>query len=232
MTRDDQPRPDEDPLLSQALELVRNSGSASPALLQRILRVDHARAVRILEQLEARGALVGGAPPARRDATPRPFRPSDTSRSRLAAGAVAAGVLVVAAWFLFGRGGSDPAGGDGTSTPSPLPAERVIAVVYRLDGSASSANLTYTGQDGEIQQQPGVAVPLVRAGTSEQGLIIRAESGDFVVFAAQNTGDTGQLECTIEVAYGRGESITRTEVVATGGASGGHTTAECSATLP
>jgi hypothetical protein len=231
MTGGDQPRPDEDPLLPQALELVRNSGSASPALLQRILRVDRARAVRILAQLEARGALVGGAPPAGPTATAAPVTGPDRPGSRLVGGAVAAGLLVVVLWYFLGRG-AGPSGGDGTGTPSPLPAERVIAVVYQLDGSARSANLTYTGPDGEIQQQPGVAVPLVRAGSSERGLVIRAESGDFVVFSAQNAGDNGQLECTIEVAYGRGETITRTEVVSTGGASGGHTTAECSATLP
>ncbi|MGI8829808.1 MAG: DNA translocase FtsK [Candidatus Limnocylindria bacterium] len=47
----------DDPLLDQASEIVRSSGKASPALLQRRLRVGYNRAQRILQQLEDRGVV-------------------------------------------------------------------------------------------------------------------------------------------------------------------------------
>ena len=51
---------DADPLLSQAVDLVRRSDKASASLLQRRLRVGYARAARILDQMEDRG-IVGPA---------------------------------------------------------------------------------------------------------------------------------------------------------------------------
>ncbi len=51
---------DADPLLRQAIDLVRRSDKASASLLQRRLRVGYARAARILDQMEDRG-IVGPA---------------------------------------------------------------------------------------------------------------------------------------------------------------------------
>jgi len=51
---------DSDPLLSQAVDIVRRSDKASASLLQRRLRVGYARAARILDQMEDRG-IVGPA---------------------------------------------------------------------------------------------------------------------------------------------------------------------------
>ncbi len=51
---------DADPLLSQAIDIVRRSDKASASLLQRRLRVGYARAARILDQMEDRG-IVGSA---------------------------------------------------------------------------------------------------------------------------------------------------------------------------
>jgi S-DNA-T family DNA segregation ATPase FtsK/SpoIIIE len=51
---------DADPLLSQAVDIVRRSDKASASLLQRRLRIGYARAARILDQMEDRG-IVGGA---------------------------------------------------------------------------------------------------------------------------------------------------------------------------
>ncbi|HEX2195016.1 MAG TPA: DNA translocase FtsK 4TM domain-containing protein [Candidatus Limnocylindria bacterium] len=51
---------DADPLLSQAVDIVRRSDKASASLLQRRLRVGYARAARILDQMEDRG-IVGPA---------------------------------------------------------------------------------------------------------------------------------------------------------------------------
>jgi DNA segregation ATPase FtsK/SpoIIIE, S-DNA-T family len=51
---------DSDPLLTQAVDIVRRSDKASASLLQRRLRVGYARAARILDQMEDRG-IVGPA---------------------------------------------------------------------------------------------------------------------------------------------------------------------------
>jgi S-DNA-T family DNA segregation ATPase FtsK/SpoIIIE len=51
---------DADPLLRQAIDLVRRSDKASASLLQRRLRVGYARAARIIDQMEDRG-IVGPA---------------------------------------------------------------------------------------------------------------------------------------------------------------------------
>ena len=51
---------DGDPLLRQAVEIVRRSDKASASLLQRRLRIGYARAARILDQMEDRG-IVGAA---------------------------------------------------------------------------------------------------------------------------------------------------------------------------
>ncbi len=57
---DDGGEDDGDPLLSQAIDIVRRSDKASASLLQRRLRVGYARAARILDQMEDRG-IVGPA---------------------------------------------------------------------------------------------------------------------------------------------------------------------------
>ncbi|HEX6139035.1 MAG TPA: DNA translocase FtsK 4TM domain-containing protein [Candidatus Limnocylindria bacterium] len=51
---------DADPLLQQAVDIVRRSDKASASLLQRRLRIGYARAARILDQMEDRG-IVGPA---------------------------------------------------------------------------------------------------------------------------------------------------------------------------
>jgi S-DNA-T family DNA segregation ATPase FtsK/SpoIIIE len=51
---------DADPLLTQAIDIVRRSDKASASLLQRRLRVGYARAARIIDQMEDRG-IVGPA---------------------------------------------------------------------------------------------------------------------------------------------------------------------------
>ncbi len=51
---------DADPLLSQAIDIVRRSDKASASLLQRRLRIGYARAARVLDQMEDRG-IVGPA---------------------------------------------------------------------------------------------------------------------------------------------------------------------------
>jgi S-DNA-T family DNA segregation ATPase FtsK/SpoIIIE len=54
---DDGDEDDGDPLLSQAIDIVRRSDKASASLLQRRMRVGYARAARILDQMEDRGII-------------------------------------------------------------------------------------------------------------------------------------------------------------------------------
>jgi S-DNA-T family DNA segregation ATPase FtsK/SpoIIIE len=50
----------EDPLMEQALEIVRQQGSASASMLQRRLRIGYNRAARLIERMEEDG-LIGPA---------------------------------------------------------------------------------------------------------------------------------------------------------------------------
>ena len=121
--------------------------------------------------------------------------------------------------MLAGCGGSAA-----TTTPiQATPPDTSVDVVYYLDGTATGADLTYTDGSGNIQQQTGVGVPMVRESDGEPGMRVTAQRGAFVQFSAQNTGDSGDLNCSIE-ADGR--------VINTGHSSGGYAIVSCSATLP
>ena len=56
---DDEFDPDEDPLLSDAIELVVEMGTASTSMLQRRLRLGYTRAGRLIDMLERRGVISG-----------------------------------------------------------------------------------------------------------------------------------------------------------------------------
>jgi S-DNA-T family DNA segregation ATPase FtsK/SpoIIIE len=51
--------PDEDPLLSEAISLVAQMGTASTSMLQRRLRLGYTRAGRLIDMLERRGVISG-----------------------------------------------------------------------------------------------------------------------------------------------------------------------------
>lgn len=120
--------PDNAALLDEAAEIVRTAGKASPALLQRRLRIGHGRAVRILDELEARGTI---GPPA--SISPQSAEPSNTTpvrRSRDGSRSAIGGVLLVGlmlggvGWLFLGRDADEPP--DATTAPSrvegvPLP---------------------------------------------------------------------------------------------------------------
>jgi hypothetical protein len=94
-------------------------------------------------------------------------------------------------------------------------------VIYRLTGTATSADITYTDGAGNIQQQTGIGVPL-HSTTGLDGLRVGGNAG-YYVFSAQNRGASGNLSCSIE-RNGR--------VYNTGFASGGYAIVECSASIP
>ena len=52
-------RPDEDPLLGDAIQLVVEMGTASTSMLQRRLRLGYTRAGRLIDMLERRGIISG-----------------------------------------------------------------------------------------------------------------------------------------------------------------------------
>jgi len=52
-------RPDEDPLLDDAIQLVAQMGTASTSMLQRRLRLGYTRAGRLIDMLERRGIISG-----------------------------------------------------------------------------------------------------------------------------------------------------------------------------
>ena len=56
---DDEFDPDEDPLLSEAIALVAQMGTASTSMLQRRLRLGYTRAGRLIDMLERRGVISG-----------------------------------------------------------------------------------------------------------------------------------------------------------------------------
>jgi S-DNA-T family DNA segregation ATPase FtsK/SpoIIIE len=57
-----EPEEEKDPLLEEAVELIRREGRASISMLQRRLRIGYTRAARLIEDLEARGIVSGPAP--------------------------------------------------------------------------------------------------------------------------------------------------------------------------
>jgi S-DNA-T family DNA segregation ATPase FtsK/SpoIIIE len=48
---------EDDPLMDQALEIVRNQGTASASMLQRRLRIGYNRAARLIERMEHEGVI-------------------------------------------------------------------------------------------------------------------------------------------------------------------------------
>ena len=54
---EEQNEPDEDPYISKAIELMRETGKLSTSLLQRKLRIGYGRAARIVDELEGRGLV-------------------------------------------------------------------------------------------------------------------------------------------------------------------------------
>lgn len=136
--------------------------------------------------------------------------------------AVVAGLIILGP-IVSSRFDSDDSLGSAAGLLDATPRSAVVEVDYRLTGSASGADITYTDGSDNIQQQTGVAVPLVRESSGDPGIQFRVERGSFVTFSAQNTGSSGDLDCEIR-ADGR--------VINTGHSSGGYAIVSCSAEVP
>jgi S-DNA-T family DNA segregation ATPase FtsK/SpoIIIE len=54
------PQTDEDPLIKEAIDLVRKEGRASISMLQRRMRIGYTRAARIVDALEEKGIVGAG----------------------------------------------------------------------------------------------------------------------------------------------------------------------------
>jgi hypothetical protein len=136
-------------------------------------------------------------------------------------------IVVVCGLLILGLMNSRPDSAVPTDTSGgrlvATPRSAIVEVEYRLTGSASGADITYTDGSGNIQQQTGIAVPLVRESSGDPGIQFRVERGSFVTFSAQNTGPSGDLDCEIR-ADGR--------VVNSGHSSGGYAIVSCSAEVP
>lgn len=117
-------------------------------------------------------------------------------------------------WIVVGLGllvvvGIAAAGGEDDAPLVPA-TPRAVEVVYDVSGSATSADITYTGSGGSTEQQNGVDVPLVTT-NGARGLRVTMAPGDFVYLSAQNRGP-GTITCTIragattvDTATSRGE---------------------------
>jgi S-DNA-T family DNA segregation ATPase FtsK/SpoIIIE len=93
--------PDEDPLLSEAIQLVAQMGTASTSMLQRRLRLGYTRAGRLIDMLERRGVISGYE-----GSKPRQVLVTESDLPRVLAG-------------LAGRGEPAPVIGD-EDGPDPL----------------------------------------------------------------------------------------------------------------
>lgn len=103
-------------------------------------------------------------------------------------------------------------------------------VTYKVEGSTTLADITYSNSQGDTTQQSDVKVPLRREDSStwsqpDGGFGVRLsgmQSGDFLYISAQNGRDSGSITCKIEV-----DGI----VVKTNTSLGGYTIATCSGSL-
>lgn len=95
-------------------------------------------------------------------------------------------------------------------------------VTYKVEGTASSADLTMSTANGGTSQASDKAVPLRNATTGVEGISFSATRGAFLYISAQNGGESGTITCIIEVD---GVEVVRNT------SSGGYTIATCSDSL-
>lgn len=72
-----------------------------------------------------------------------------------------------------------------------------VTVIYKVDGTARTADITYATPSGTSQQQ-GVDVPLRKKSDSSEGIEVSMFRGDHLYISAQNNG-SGTITCHILV---------------------------------
>jgi len=134
---------------------------------------------------------------------------------------IAAGL--VAGAMVVGAACAAPAT-DTTTQVSSLSIDRSThTVTYKVGGTASYADITYSNASGDTAQQSDVDVPLRRKSDGGEGIQMHGvPEGTFLYISAQNGQSSGTITCTIEV-----DGIP----VKTNQSSGGYTIATCSGSL-
>ncbi len=116
-------------------------------------------------------------------------------RGGLILGIMAAAVAVVALVGWIDSTSRTPVSSSSSSESSYLSSAR--KVVYEVEGTAKSVDITIETPSGTSQQQ-NLKVPL-ESKDGHVGLRFEMERGDFVYVAAQNQGSSGTVTCRITV---------------------------------
>lgn len=131
------------------------------------------------------------------------------------AGILTLGLIATITSINNGRTANSSSSGSGGYTSS------VRTVVYEVEGTAKSVDITMESTSG-TSQQSNLKVPL-SSKSGSRGLTLEMNRGDFVYISAQNQGSSGSVTCRITV-----DGV----VVSTVTSSGGYTIATCSGTAP
>lgn len=71
-------------------------------------------------------------------------------------------------------------------------------VVYKVEGTASSTDVTYSTPGGGTAQQNDLDVPITRKSDGHPGITFTFHDGEFLYMSAQNGGESGNITCVIE----------------------------------
>ncbi len=118
----------------------------------------------------------------------------------------------IAALALVAMLAACSSGGTGHGPVPPSTPAQAVVVTYELDGTATSANITYYTPRQPVWQR-GVDVPLTNLAETTDDYAQRGRqvfgfhSGDHVYFAAEDTGESGSLTCRIHSNNGYGGII-------------------------
>lgn len=108
------------------------------------------------------------------------------------------------------------------STTSETIRSSARTVLYEVEGTATSVDITYEAASGTAQQS-GLKVPLTRKSGTAKGISVTKSAADFVYISAQNQDDSGSVTCKITV-----DGV----VVSTVTSRGAYTIATCSGNAP
>jgi hypothetical protein len=101
--------------------------------------------------------------------------------------------------FVIGMAAVLAAGcSSGAAKPkTSVTAARLHHVVYQVDGTATTADLTLSTSNGGSTQQQNVSLP-IKNKSGGDGLVFDAPTGTFLYLSAQNQSD-GTITCHISV---------------------------------